>query len=225
MTELKAIIFDMDGLLVDSETVYYEGTQQIADEFGLPFTKETYLAGLGISDEELHLFYHKLYDDQIGYQEVERFIVVSYAHCVTLFQAGRAQLKSGARELLAFCHEKKIATVVASSNSRELITLLLEKTGIFNQFQAIFSVEDVHRAKPDPALFLAAAKHLGYDKESLLVLEDSKNGLIAANQAGIPVIMIPDLLPAPADVPVLTVLPQLDSVPAFLLKNYQFGDD
>jgi len=59
----------------------------------------------------------------------------------------------------------------------------------------------------------------------LLVLEDSKNGLIAANQAGIPVIMIPDLLPAPADIPVLTVLPQLDSVPAFLLKNYQFGDD
>lgn len=221
MTKLTGIIFDMDGLLVDSELVYYEGTQHIADRLSLPFTKETYLAGLGISDEELHRYYHQLYDAQVGHDEVERFIQVSYDYCVSLFEAGHVKLKPGVHELLAFCRAKKIKTVVASSNTKKLITLLLNETGIFEQFEAIISADDVPRAKPDPAIFLAAREYLQAERRELLVLEDSKNGLLAAQAAGIPVVMIPDLLPPP-DMPDLQVLSQLTDVPDFLLEHYQF---
>lgn len=216
MTKINGIIFDMDGLLVDSESVYYEGTQLVADQYQLPYTKATYLQSLGLSDQAMHQMYHEQYDELIGQSNVEAFIHESYTYCYELLASGAAALKPGVNELFAYCELQGIQKVVASSNTRGLITLLLTKAGIINQFSAIFSVEDVPQAKPDPALFLKAQKWLDLPKEEVLVLEDSRNGILAAHAASIPVIMIPDLLPAPADIERLVTLESLHQVPAYL---------
>lgn len=110
------------------------------------------------------------------------------------FSLGAVQLKPGVIELLDFLEEHRIPKVVASSNQRHIIELLLEKNQLTNYFETIVSAENVKRAKPDPEIFLLAHEYLGTKKQETLVLEDSKNGILAAASAEIPVIMIPEFV-------------------------------
>ncbi len=220
MTKLKLIIFDMDGLLIDSEQVYYAGSQKIADQYQFDYTKETYLNGLGMSDEDLYRWYHEQYDELHGKELVERFITESYDCCLEMFEQGDGKLKAGVIELLDFCHDRKIKTCVASSNTRRLVEKLLQKQGILERFDAIFTADDVAQAKPDPALFLAAKEYFQTDVSEMLVLEDSHNGILAANQAQMAVIMIPDLLPPTVEMQMEAVLASLLDVPEYLAEHH-----
>ena len=94
-----------------------------------------------------------------------------------------------------FLEEHQIPKVVASSNQRAVIELLLKKNNLFERFETIVSAENVQRAKPDPEIFLLANQKLGTAKKETLILEDSQNGILAASAAEIPVVMVPDLLP------------------------------
>lgn len=97
--------------------------------------------------------------------------------------------------MLAYLEEKEIPRVVASSNVRPIIEILLEHAGIRDKFSDIISAEDVKFAKPDPEIFVIASNRLGLAPEDCLVLEDSKNGILAAEGAEVPVVMVPDILP------------------------------
>ena len=193
----KAVIFDMDGLLFDTEIVYYEASQMVADQMGFPYDKELYLKYLGVSDEEVWANYHQIFAS-FGKNNVQKFINDAYEETIRRFSLGAVQLKPGVIELLDFLEEHRIPKVVASSNQRHIIELLLEKNQLTNYFETIVSAENVKRAKPDPEIFLLAHEYLGTKKQETLVLEDSKNGILAAASAEIPVIMIPDLL-APSE--------------------------
>jgi len=116
--------------------------------------------------------------------------------------------------------EKNIKSCVASSNQRRIINILLEKNNLSEEFSHIVSFEDVTKAKPDPEIFEIAAGRFGLPKEDLLILEDSKNGILAADQAGIDVIMVPDLIkPTPAiEEKTLAILPTLNEVSSILEK-------
>lgn len=215
----KAVIFDMDGLLFDTEIVYYEASQMVADQMGFPYDKELYLKYLGVSDEEVWAIYHQIFAS-FGKNNVQKFINDAYEETIRRFSLGAVQLKPGVIELLDFLEEHRIPKVVASSNQRHIIELLLEKKQLTNYFETIVSAENVKRAKPDPEIFLLAHEYLGTKKQETLVLEDSKNGILAAASAEIPVIMIPDLL-APSEElqqKTLAVLSSLHEVPGYLKK-------
>lgn len=215
----KAVIFDMDGLLFDTEIVYYEASQMVADQMGFPYDKELYLKYLGVSDEEVWANYHQIFAN-FGKNNVQKFINDAYEETIRRFSLGAVQLKPGVIELLDFLEEHRIPKVVASSNQRHIIELLLEKKQLKNYFETIVSAENVKRAKPDPEIFLLAHEYLGTKKQETLVLEDSKNGILAAASAEIPVIMIPDLL-APSEElqqKTLAVLSSLHEVPRYLKK-------
>lgn len=215
----KAVIFDMDGLLFDTEIVYYEASQMVADQMGFPYDKELYLKYLGVSDEEVWANYHQIFAS-FGENNVQKFINDAYEETIRRFSLGAVQLKPGVIELLDFLEEHRIPKVVASSNQRHIIELLLEKNQLTNYFETIVSAENVKRAKPDPEIFLLAHEYLGTKKQETLVLEDSKNGILAAASAEIPVIMIPDLL-APSEnlqQKTLAVLSSLHEVPGYLKK-------
>ncbi|EMF0277109.1 MULTISPECIES: HAD family hydrolase [Enterococcus] len=215
----KAVIFDMDGLLFDTEIVYYEASQMVADQMGFPYDKELYLKYLGVSDEEVWANYHQIFAS-FGKNNVQKFINDAYEETIRRFSLGAVQLKPGVIELLDFLEEHRIPKVVASSNQRHIIELLLEKNQLTNYFETIVSAENVKRAKPDPEIFLLAHEYLGTKKQETLVLEDSKNGILAAASAEIPVIMIPDLL-APSEElqqKTLAVLSSLHEVPGYLKK-------
>lgn len=215
----KAVIFDMDGLLFDTEIVYYEASQMVADQMGFPYDKELYLKYLGVSDEEVWANYHQIFAS-FGKNNVQKFINDAYEETIRRFSLGAVQLKPGVIELLDFLEEHRIPKVVASSNQRHIIELLLEKNQLTNYFETIVSAENIKRAKPDPEIFLLAHEYLGTKKQETLVLEDSKNGILAAASAEIPVIMIPDLLAPSEDLQqkTLAVLSSLHEVPGYLKK-------
>jgi len=197
MKKVKGIIFDMDGLLFDTESIYCEANLIAADKYDLPFTEETYARFIGISDEEVWGELHKMYADH-GKEIVQKFIDESWGMAHNRFKTGEVDLKPGVHELLAYLEEKEIPRVLASSNVRPVIEILLEHAGIRDKFSDIISAEDVKFAKPDPEIFVIAADRLGISGADALVLEDSKNGILAAEGAGVPVMMVPDIL-APTD--------------------------
>ncbi|MPN19198.1 Pyrophosphatase PpaX [bioreactor metagenome] len=121
-------------------------------------------------------------------------------------------------ELLDFLEEQDIPKVVASSNQRKVIELLLEKNNLLTRFDMIVSAENVKRAKPDPEIFLLAQQKLGTTKENTLILEDSQNGILAAEAAEIPVIMVPDLLEPSAELAdkTVAVVSSLHEIPTFI---------
>lgn len=213
----NAVIFDMDGLLFDTEMVYYEATQMVADKMGFPYDKEFYLRFLGVSDEEVWANYHEIFAEY-GRETVQRFIDESFQETLTRFASGNVQLKPGVMELLDFLEEQKIPKVVASSNQRKVIELLLENNDLLTRFDTIVSAENVKRAKPDPEIFLLAQQKLGTTKENTLILEDSQNGILAAEAAEIPVIMVPDLLEPSAELAdkTVAVVSSLHEIPTFI---------
>lgn len=220
MRDVQGIIFDMDGLMFDTETLYYKATQEAADKLGFSYNFATYEEYIGVSDEEVWQAYHEIYDSLFGQQAVNTFINRSFDRAVELFESGAAEVKPGLKELLAYLQEENIKCCVASSNQRRIINILLEKNNLTEEFSHIVSFEDVTKAKPDPEIFEIAADRFDLPKENLLILEDSKNGILAADQAGIDVIMVPDLIKPIPEIKEKTsaVLPSLNEVSTILEK-------
>ncbi|GAA3008261.1 HAD family hydrolase [Tetragenococcus solitarius] len=220
MQSIQGIIFDMDGLMFDTESLYYKATQAVADRMGIFYDFATYEKYIGVSDEEVWQAYHEMYDPFFGEQTVNTFINDSFDRAVELFESGAADIKPGLKELLNYLKEKGIQRCVASSNQRKIINILLEKNQLLDDFSHIISFEDVTKAKPDPEIFEIASERFSFPKENLLILEDSKNGILAADQAGIDVIMVPDLIaPTPAiKEKTIAVLPSLNEVSSILEK-------
>ncbi|MBO0439978.1 HAD family hydrolase [Candidatus Enterococcus ikei] len=219
MKKIDGVIFDMDGLLFDTELIYYQSTQKIADAMNFPYSKEVYLQFLGVSDEEVQENYHRIYQD-FGKEKVDEFIQRSYDDTYQVFESGEVPLKEGVLELLDFLDQQEIPRIVASSNVRPAIELLLDGAGIKNRFSGIVSAEDVTRAKPDPEIFQKALANLGTKADNTLIFEDSFHGVTAADAAGIPVIMVPDLLAPTSEIKEKTVeiLNSLTQAPAYLKK-------
>lgn len=216
----KGIIFDMDGLLFDTEMVYCEAHTRLAPKFGLSgYDEAYYLSYVGCSDKELH---EALYRDfsHAGKEQVSAFIEASYTEVEALFLAGKVPLKPGAKELLTYFKGKNIPCVIASSNLRRFIDILVKTANIDSFFVDIVSSEDVQRAKPDPEIVLKAASVLGVAHSECLMFEDSANGIKAAFDAGVDVVMIPDLIPPTAalEAMAVTVLASLHDVPDYLEK-------
>ncbi|OFI48175.1 HAD family hydrolase [Floricoccus tropicus] len=221
MKNIKAVIFDMDGLIFDTESIYYRGSQEVADELGIPYDAEVYNRFLGVGDSEIWATYHQMYDEEFGSDLVNDFIKLSYERVVDYLKSGVAEMKPGLLELLSYLEENNIPKIVASSNNKDIIEDLLKKNNLFDRFSNIVSVEDVKNAKPDPEIFNKAHEVLGIDMDNLLILEDSNNGVIAGHAAGIPVIMIPDLIQPDEELrsKTIAVLDSLADVPAFIEDN------
>ena len=136
---------------------------------------------------------------------VDRLVNESHEQIFADFSQGKVTLKPGVEALMKRLNELNIPKVIASSNTLNYIQLLLSHSPIQDEFQSIISAEDVHAAKPNPEIFLKALAKLGLSKEEVLIFEDSKNGILAANRAGIDVIMIPDLIEPTSDLREKTV--------------------
>ena len=221
MTTIKALIFDMDGLLFDTEEIYCQANLAMAPQFGLTgYDRDYYARYIGVSDEESKRMYYRDFA-AVGQGVIDDFIAASYAQVRELYRRSGAPLKPGAKELLAYLKQQEIPAIVASSNNREFVDLLLERGGIADYFIGSISGDDVSRAKPDPEIVLKAVAQLGVAPDSCLMLEDSLNGIKASHAAGVPVVMVPDLIApnAEAEAKCLAIVASLLDVPALLEKN------
>lgn len=183
-------IFDMDGLLFDTERLFMEQLALAMADEGYRLTREVYIRSLGLAGKKLEQMMLAEYGLDYPFQEMGRKTrkrVDLIADTVGL------EMKPQIPELLAWLRSRGITCAVASSTNSDSVKKYLKKTGILSYFSVIVGGEMVERSKPEPDIFLLACEKCGLKPEQAVVLEDSENGVRAAAAAGIPVICVPDL--------------------------------
>lgn len=188
---VKAVVFDMDGLLFDTESLYREAMRATALSLGVEMSDATFLRMIGLPAEASRLLLIDHYGSDF---DVERFWIES----ATIFRAmgeGRHYLKAGVVELLDRIDELGLSRAIATSSGHASVERNLGRHGLSTRFHAIVAHGDYVRGKPNPDPYLVAAERLGVAPEHCLALEDSHNGVRAAASAGMMTIMVPDLVP------------------------------
>lgn len=179
----KAFIFDMDGVLVDSENLYKEIEQELFREFGLTIDHEEHISYQGCSNPVMW----NLIKRKHGLHQSLDDLVAKTEKKVIRFFSGFPMIEPmpGVVELLHWLKLKEFKLALASSSSIEVIDIVLAKTGLANYFDVIVDCTEAGAGKPDPAIFLLAQKKLGIPRENCVIVEDSSNGIKAAKAAGI----------------------------------------
>ncbi|WP_405082995.1 HAD family hydrolase [Paenibacillus chitinolyticus] len=179
---IKAVLFDMDGVLIDSEPIYFDIERSSFNHFGVPVSEEDHHSFVGVTLESM---WEQILD--------KHRIPFALGQVLTYHKDNVMTILSGHTELtampqverwLSWLKEKQIPVAVASSSPRPLIELIMDKTGLGPYFDVRVSGEEVKHGKPAPDIFLHAAGLLGVEPSSCLVIEDSRNGVKAAKSAG-----------------------------------------
>lgn len=186
----KVVIFDMDGLMFDTESIYYKANQKTADALSIPFDYSFYEKYIGVSETE----YFEAMFSQFPEDKVNQFISDSKKDAESHLFAEPPAIKKGLVELLVYLKENGYKTVVASSSERKLVEKLLDLTNLREYFDDYIGGDEVNKSKPHPEIFQNAAQRVSDTPFEVLVLEDSLNGIRAAYSAGYNVIMVPDLV-------------------------------
>ena len=191
---IEAVIFDLDGVLLDSEQVWDEAREQLAKERGGRWHENAQRDMMGMSSLEWSRYMHDVIGlpeppEEISREVVERMAKLYREHLPVVPGAREAVERLAARWPLG----------LASSSNRELIDLALELLGVKHRFKATVSSEEVTRGKPAPDVYLEAARRLGVDPTHAAAIEDSENGIRAAKASGMRVIAIPNQHFPPAD--------------------------
>ena len=192
----SAVIFDLDGLLVDSEPLYMRAWQGAAAELGFQLTDDHYYSLLGLAEAD--------YESAMSRSFGARFPLAVFrdrwkSRWSELVHAGELRAKAGARQLLQALEEAHVPVALATSSTRDSATLSIRSADLDSYLRRIVVVDDVARGKPAPDLFLLAATRLGVPPSRCLVLEDSAVGAEAGLSAGMSVILVPDLCQPPEE--------------------------
>ena len=194
-----AAIFDMDGLLIDSERPIMAAWIEAARTLDIELSHTQYMQVVGLATAESELILGAL----LGGPEAYRHAI---DHVRKLLQLRRADglpmfpIKPGAAEFLGALRQRGTRCAVASSSTSGQIQACLGSLGVLHHFEAFAGGDEVARAKPDPALYLLAAERLGVAPADCVAFEDSENGAKAALAAGLRVVIVPDLKHPPASI-------------------------
>jgi len=216
MNKVRTVIFDMDGTMLDTEKIYYKANQETADRLGLDYSFETYAQFIGAGDKEHFEGMRQLYPEN---DVLEQFFAESVEELEYQLLNGPVDKKAGLVELLDYLQTQDIPAIVASSTRRKLVEHLLDRLELRDHFVDVVGGDEVANAKPDPAIFEKAFIKTKLDhKDEALILEDSKNGVRAAYNADVPVILIPDMVEADAEMEEKTadILPDLHQVTTYI---------
>lgn len=182
-------IFDMDGLLFDTEQLYQKYWLEVADEFGVARNPELGKACCGTSGEHMHQVVHSFYPDIDAAAYSDRVVELA-----TKAMERELVAMPGVREILEFFHQHRIPMAVASGSPTYTIEGNLSRTGLRKYFDALIGSEQISNGKPAPDIFLLAAEKIHLPAADCYVFEDGFNGIRAAAAAGCTAVMIPDLL-------------------------------
>ena len=189
--QIGAVIFDMDGLMLDTEPLYRAAWQQAAIGLGYVLSEATYSRMIGRKTEDAE---HLMFDEFGPGFPIDAFRQ-GYRKLESEFQRSPLPKKRGLDALLDLLDSRRVPKAVATSTRRIVAVAELFATGLLHRFDVIVTGDDVTNGKPAPDLFLLAAERLGIDPARCLVLEDAESGVIAAHRAGMQVYMVPDLQP------------------------------
>lgn len=189
MEQIKAVIFDMDGVLIDSEPLWRKAMIKGFNDIGVDFTEDDCRKTTGMRFKEVinHWFLHHGIEDTHP-DELDKSVIT---HLIELINTEGTAMK-GAVELIKHLEAKNYAIGLATSSSHTLVDAVLNKLNTRSYFQSIVSAEFLQYGKPHPEVFLKCASELGIEPKNCLVIEDSVNGVIAGKAAQMRVAAVPD---------------------------------
>ena len=190
MSRIQLCIFDMDGLLIDSETVWYKNASACSRKYGYAVPDELILDTMGLNDIETQRRFMVALGEDFPYEE---FISRTVKLRKEYLDAHPLEKKKGLDELFAYLDRNGIRKAVATSTKKDHAIVSLRSTGLAECFDHITYGDDLKESKPRPEIYLKAAAAFDIPKENILAFEDSNNGILSACSAGLKVVHIPDL--------------------------------
>ena len=188
--QVQAVIFDMDGVIFDSERLVIECWEVVAAKHNIPDIVEICMRVQGNNRQETGKRFREKYGNDFPYDTYKKEVTALFRE---RYGEGRLPLKPGVVEILQDLKQRCVPLALASSTRSDIVKLELEEARLLSFFDAVLGGDMAPRSKPEPDIFLAAAKVLGAIPANCYVLEDSFNGIRAAHRAGMHPIMVPDM--------------------------------
>ena len=187
--QIKGLLFDMDGLILDTEKLYTRFWQEAANTLGYPMTREQALGMRSLSREFGAAKLQSYFDRPVDYEEVrlKRIELMN-----EFIEKEGVEAKAGVQELMVYLKENGIKAAIATSSPLDRTEKYLESVGLKDAFDKLISGYMVKRGKPEPDIYQLAAAELGLHSQECLALEDSPSGILSASRAGCFPVMIPD---------------------------------
>jgi beta-phosphoglucomutase-like phosphatase (HAD superfamily) len=196
MPMISAVVFDMDGLMLDTESINRLAWQQAAEDLGYTLTDELYFSLLGRTTVDCE----SLVQGRLGSEfPMDEFRIRRRRLWKAQVDGGGIAAKPGLLDLLSFLEARRLPLAVATSSHALSAESSLRSAGVRDRFGIIVTGDQVAYGKPAPDIYLEAARRLGVESTSCVALEDSDSGVHAACAAGMTTVMVPDLKPASPD--------------------------
>ena len=196
MNNIKLAIFDMDGLMLDSETVAWKAWESIQKNYNCDCSFEFYRNFIGTTEASISSAMLETYGTDFP---IKNFLAETKEEKKRIISREGVSVKKGLIELLDYLTKNGIKKAVATSSHRDVMENLLSLTKVLHYFDYSVCGDEIENGKPNPDVFLKTLKKAGVNSNEAFVLEDSINGILAAHNANIPVIFIQDLVEAPTD--------------------------
>ncbi len=190
MAAIQGVIFDMDGLMFDTEPVWGQCWVPVCEPYGYEVSDELVAGVRGCAGDTMYAALRKYLGDDAP---VEKIWVDAKRYVQDYVMSHAMPKKPGLDDLLEYLHDRALPMAVASGSVEEVIRHNLNAGGISHYFDVLLSGESIGRGKPDPLIFFETAKLLGTRPERTLVLEDSFNGVEAGHNGHFVTVMVPDL--------------------------------
>jgi len=198
----SAVIFDMDGLLFDTEALWQEALLSAASEGGREIPDEVYNKSIGVRRSQCRGLFISHFGEDFPFDDFHQ----NWRRHFWLISEDRLALKPGVSELLELLDQFRLPRAIATSSSRATVERHLTSHGMIDRFDQIICRGDYENGKPEPDPFLKAAERLGMEPRLCLALEDSHVGVRSASAAGMMTVMVPDLLEPTEEIRGLCVL-------------------
>ena len=199
---INGAVFDMDGLMFDSERLVYETWQMMMDELGFEYNLEIFKNTIGLRTDMAESYYNSLYGERFCYQPLKQRSREIFLKRVS--EEG-VPIKKGLVDLLEFLKSNNLKIAVATSTSAPTAHKIIRMAGVYDYFDAFVCGDDVRNGKPHPEVFLTAAERLSLPPTECVAFEDSINGIKSAHSAEMTTVMVPDYLQ-----PTEEIIPMID---------------
>ncbi len=196
MTRPQAMIFDFDGVLLDTEGAIFHSWVRLYEREGCSLSRQDYAPCLGAGYSRWNPASHL---ERLTGKSFDWAVENAARQAAVERELASYPLMPGAEELLLWCRAHGLRMVVASSSSRRWVSTWLEHLRVASFFESLFCRTDGYAVKPDPALFLAALRYLRLPASACLVIEDSENGVLAAKRANLPCAAVPNQMTLSCD--------------------------